>query len=72
MPTFSPSYLLALYLLTFLFIKYLPHFLSIDGFPYPLFSFLFPISGLNDFVFGTWNLNFWLKASYLPEFAFNK
>jgi len=30
----------------------------IRGFPYLLFSFLFPISGLNVLVFGAWNFYF--------------
>jgi len=33
-------------------------FVFIRGFPYPLSSFLFPISGLKVLIFGAWNLYF--------------
>jgi len=63
MPTFLPSHLftrrlsggLTFLLFTFLpsyFSKYLCLFVFIRGFPYPLSSFIFPISGLNVLVFG--------------------
>jgi len=51
MPTFLPSHLLTFLLFTFLlfyFSKYLRLFVFIRGLPYPLSSFLFPISASED------------------------